>query len=261
VRRLVVRSVVIMVEVDTLIFDIDDTLYPASSGFSDHRADIAVTGFMVEKLGFTSVEEAWELRNEFFQKYHSTLKGLTVAAEEGRLSRNFVPEELADWWAEHCDYDRYLMPNQKIIEMMQAFHDAKLNLVCFTNSPRKYALRCLDRLGLRRFFSEDRVFAVDDVLPACKPQAAAFERVLGSIGAIPERALMFEDSMKNVRACKALGIHTVLVDEGQGGGEAALLGDTACPLDPAVDVVVHHIEEVREMLPGLLEGRFVAPCR
>ena len=90
-RRLVVRSVVIMVEVDTLIFDIDDTLYPASSGFSDHRADIAVTGFMVERLGFTSVEEAWELRNEFFQKYHSMLKGLTVAAEEGRLSRNFVP--------------------------------------------------------------------------------------------------------------------------------------------------------------------------
>jgi putative hydrolase of the HAD superfamily len=250
-----------MVEVDTLIFDIDDTLYPVSSGFSDHRNDIAVNGFMVEKLGFTSTEEAWALRNEFFQKYHSTLKALTVASEEGRLPGRFVAEELAEWWAEHCDYDRYLIPNPKLIEMIQDFHEAKLNLVCFTNSPRKYALRCLDRLGLRRFFPEDHVFTVEDVLPACKPQAAAFEQVLRSVGTVPERAVMFEDSMKNVRACAALGIRTVLIDEGRGGGEAALLGDTPCALDPAVDVVVRSIEEVRDTLPGLIEGRFVPPCK
>merc|ERR1712136_349593 len=102
---------------------------------------------------------------------------------------------------------------------IQEFHDAKLKLICFTNSPRRYALRCLEFLGLRRFFPEDHVFAVEDVLPACKPQAVAFEQVLRSVGTVPERTVMFEDSMKNVRACAALGIRTVLIDEG-GGGEA-----------------------------------------
>merc|ERR1712136_110671 len=70
------------------------------------------------------------------------------ASAEGKLPRNFVLEELDTWGAEHCDYDRYLSRNQKTIEMIQEFHDAKLKLICFTNSPRRYALRCLEFLGL-----------------------------------------------------------------------------------------------------------------
>ena len=71
-------------DVETLIFDIDDTLYPMSSGFSDHRQGL-VCKFMVERLGFATAEEAKTLRDEYFQRYHATVKGLTIAEEEGRL--------------------------------------------------------------------------------------------------------------------------------------------------------------------------------
>ena len=49
--------------VDTLIFDVDDTLYPVSSGFSKHRNGPIVARFMVDELGFESEAEALALRD------------------------------------------------------------------------------------------------------------------------------------------------------------------------------------------------------
>jgi len=247
--------------VTTLVFDIDDTMYPVSSGFSDHRNGPVVSRFMVEKLGFSSTQEAKKLRDEYFTRFHSTMKGLNVATAEGRLPKPFVQEELGDFWAEHCDYERYLAPDAAFVDALRSLRDdAGLTLVAFSNSPRKYALRCLDTLGVREFFPDDRVFGVEDVLPACKPEREAFLKVLGAVGARPEQAVMFEDSMKNVRACKAAGLRTVLIHESTGaecGGEAALLGDIPRPEDPAVDVVIRRVGEIRDALPGLWQRRFV----
>eukprot|EP00747_Dinoflagellata_sp_TGD_P167241 gnl/TRDRNA2_/TRDRNA2_191282_c0_seq1.p1 gnl/TRDRNA2_/TRDRNA2_191282_c0~~gnl/TRDRNA2_/TRDRNA2_191282_c0_seq1.p1 ORF type:complete len:267 (+),score=59.54 gnl/TRDRNA2_/TRDRNA2_191282_c0_seq1:45-803(+) len=247
-----------MTEVDVLIFDIDDTLYPVSSGFSDHRNGDVVTSFMVERLGFASKAEAKELRDEYFKKYHSTFKGLSVADDDGKLPKPFKREELGEWWAQHCGFEKYLKPDPAFIADLRSLRDVPgLSLVVFSNSPRAYALRCLDFLGVREFFPDDRVFAVEDVRPACKPEAAAFEQVLAAVGcSSPSRAVMFEDSMKNVRACKAIGINTVLIHETGTGGEATLLEDAPCPDDPAVDAVLSNVREVRAKLPGLWERRF-----
>jgi len=250
--------------VDVLIFDIDDTLYPVSSGFSDHRNGEVVCRFMVERLGFQTSQEAKTLRDEFFKKYHSTLKGLTIADGEGRLPRPFKKEELGEFWAEHCDFPKYVKPNPELADALRSLRaDAGLELVAFTNSPRRYALRCLDSLGVREHFPDSHVFAVEDVLPACKPEPEAFQTVLAAMGCHdPQRAVMFEDSMKNIRACKALGLRTVLVCEALGstpGGEAALLGDVADAGDSAVDCALGDIVELRSRLPGLWQKRFAPP--
>ncbi len=65
--------------------------------------------------------------------------------------------------------------------------------------------------------------------------------------------------MKNIRACHALGIRTVLIDEAGGtqGGEAELLGDTVDATDPAVAAVLQHIGQIGERLPGLFDRRFL----
>ena len=96
------------VPVKTLIFDIDDTLYPVSSGFSDHRNGPVVCAFMMKYLGFDTEQEAMALRKEVFTKYHSTLKGLTMANEEGRLRRPFRKEDLSQWYVDNCDYKGFL---------------------------------------------------------------------------------------------------------------------------------------------------------
>ena len=63
-------------------------------------------------------------------------------------------------------------------------------------------------------------------MPACKPEAAAFRTVLDAVGADAASSIMFEDSLKNIRACRALGMRCVFIEE-EVGGEAALLGDAA----------------------------------
>lgn len=249
-----------MAAIDTILFDVDDTLYSARSGFSDHRNGEVICQFMVDELGFDSFASAKALRDEYFQRYHSTMKGLNVAMEEGRLPKEFKQEKLAQYWAEHCDFAKYVpVDHDQLHHLRSLQQETDLKLAVFTNSPKAYAMKCLKSLGLHEIFSDKVVFGVEDVLPHCKPQREAFQKVLDELGSVPERTVMFEDSMKNIRACKALGIHTVLVDEGGlagPSGEAELLQDTPRPEDPAVDVVLRDLKTLRCDLPGLWQKRF-----
>ncbi len=240
--------------ITTLILDIDDTLYDVGCGFTAHRNGDSVTAFMVAELGFTDPVSARALRDEYFQRYHSTAKALTMAEGDGRLptGAHFETPMLSNWWATKLDFERYLSPDAALIESLRA---CPLTLVAFSNAPRRYAIRCLETLGLREFFPDERVFAVDDVLPACKPEPAAFEKVLGAIGAAAHECVFVDDSMKNIRAAKALGIGTVLVT-GLGTGDAAASeatkpGDAPVANDPAADAVVPSPSHMRVALPGL----------
>ena len=85
--------------ITTLIFDIDDTLYDVGSGFTAHRNGAAVCDFMQAKLKFETAAAAKAIRDEYFEKYHATVKGLTVAEADGRLpaGAHFEAADLAEW--------------------------------------------------------------------------------------------------------------------------------------------------------------------
>ena len=239
--------------VDTLIFDVDDTLYPVSSGFSKHRNGPIVAKFMVDELGFESEAEALKLRDEVFRATHSTLKGLTLASREGRLPKPFDEPMLGEYWAAHCDFDAYLPRNNEFRDQLGELRELGYKLVVFSNAPRKYARRCLDSLGLREFFQDDFIFGVEDVMPACKPEAAAFRTVLDAVGASPNSSIMFEDSLKNIRACRALGMRCIFIEE-EVGGEAALLGDAARAGDADLyEAKVRRIADLKGAAPWLWE--------
>jgi len=241
----------------TLIFDVDDTLYDVGNGFTAHRNGDAVAEFMVTHLMFPTRASALELRNEYFARYHSTVKALTAAEADGRLPEgaHFEAEQLAHWWATKLAFDRYITPDTDFVSDLA---ELQLQLVAFSNSPRQYCIRTLEALGLRQLFTDDRVFAVDDVMPSCKPEAAAFEKVLNAVGVLPESCVMIEDSMKNIRAAKALGMKTVLVSGlGSGdssAGEATKAGDIPEIDDPSVDVCIPGCGQLRKALPGLWQN-------
>ena len=239
--------------VDTLIFDVDDTLYPVSSGFSKHRNGPIVAKFMVDELGFETEAEALALRDEVFRATHSTLKGLTLASQEGRLPKKFEEPMLGEYWAAHCDFDAYLPRNNEFRDQLGELRELGYKLVVFSNAPRKYARRCLDSLGLREFFRDEFIFGVEDVMPACKPEAAAFRTVLDAVGSDAESSIMFEDSLKNIRACRALGMRCVFVEE-EVGGEAALLGDAALSGDADLyEAKIRRIADLKKAAPWLWE--------
>lgn len=133
--------------------------------------------------------------------------------------------------------------------------------------------RVLEQLGLFEVFGEDRLFAVDDVLPSCKPEKEAFEKVLAAVGVkTAEECVMVEDSMKNIRQSRKLGMKTVLV-AGKGkltGGkasqqsldaEATKPGDAPVHGDPAVDVAIETVEELRNSVPTLWDRQATFPTK
>jgi hypothetical protein len=82
-----------------------------------------------------------------------------------------------EYWATHCDFSSFLQPEPPFISALEELEALGLKLCIFTNGPRAYALKVLERLEVKRFFADERIFAVEDVLPACKPEPAAFNKV------------------------------------------------------------------------------------
>jgi putative hydrolase of the HAD superfamily len=240
-----------MTTITTLIFDVDDTLYDVGTGFTEHRNGKPVQQFMVDRFHFSSLEAAKELRDEYFRQYHATAKALTVAQQEGRFppgAPTFETAELAAYWAEHLDYGLLGPPKTELYETLK---DCKLTMVAFSNGPRKYVKRVLEALGLFDLFGEERLYAVDDVLPYCKPEKEAFETIFAKIGnPQPEHCVMIEDSMKNIRRAKELGMKTVLIT-GRSESGRILPEDAPEVTDPAVDCSIATIEELASALPGL----------
>mmetsp|Transcript_7982 Transcript_7982/g.11391 ORF Transcript_7982/g.11391 Transcript_7982/m.11391 type:complete len:297 (+) Transcript_7982:157-1047(+) len=286
--------------IKNIIFDVDDTLYDVGTGFTAHRNSDSVTSFMVEKLHFPSKAVAQKLRDEYFARYHSTAKGLTVAEQEGRFpplhpshthagnnssssfsnyqntEPRFRTQDLAEWWTERSDYSLLKGPYVDVANMIRECH---LNTIAFSNGPRKYVLRVLKELGLdgEEVLPESRVFAVDDVLPYCKPDRRAFESVLHKVGIDdPSTCIMVEDSMKNIRVAKSLGMTTVLITglnrmvrqgqpqssskdghESQSFADAAELtkaGDAPDQYDSAVDYCIESVIDLKNVLPHLWQS-------
>lgn len=271
-------------KVTTLIFDIDDTLYDVGTGFTAHRNGKGATSFMVAKLNFKDEASAKLVRDEYFEKYHSTAKALTVAEDEGKLPlspsstssttvatgrRMFNTKDLAQWWATKLNFDLLGGPNPKLIDLLKS---CPLNLIAFSNGPRLYVLRVLKELGLDTIFPPSKVFAVDDVLPYCKPEKESFDIIMKKIGVNdPRECIMVEDSMKNIRAAKKLGMGTVLVAgigrlrSNKGGSdhkinneqsladaaEATKPGDAPDISDNAVDHCIESVDELQSVLPFL----------
>ena len=90
---------------------------------------------------------------------------------------------------------------------------------------------------------------------SCKPEAAAFAAALHCSSSNPSNTAMVEDSVKNLRTAKSLGMTTVLVAGATTHEEAATQSD----LDACVDAVVSHMsqEEFQRRVPQLWQHKQV----
>ena len=206
-------------KIDTLVFDVDDTLYTFDCGFTVYRNTKVIEEYMVAKLGFKDRASAKAFRDPLFKIHHSSVKLFQLASDNGTLPLRpdgtrpvFRPEELGDWFA-NCDMHTYLdqCVDTKLFEALRELKQAGLKIVAFSNAPRKYCLRILKILKLLPLFDEDKIFGVDDTMPLAKPDPRTFHYVLDKVGSKAQHSVMFEDSMKNLRSAKSIGMKTCLV--------------------------------------------------
>jgi putative hydrolase of the HAD superfamily len=181
--------------VDTWLFDLDNTLYPADSGFMG-QIERRMTDY-VERLTGLPRDEAYKLQKKYLADYGLTLGGLVA-------HHNVDPGEF------HAIFDHLplemLAQNPRLTAAIARLPGRRL---IFTNANDVHAHRVLAHLGLADLF--DDVFHIALAAYVPKPSRQAFEAMDAAHGITPARTAFFEDSERNLEPAAELGMTTVLV--------------------------------------------------
>jgi putative hydrolase of the HAD superfamily len=205
----------------TILFDLDDTLYPRHLGIMDEIRTM-ILRYLQTRLNLPR-DEADARRREYFEAYGTTMRGL-------QINHQIDTDEFLRY-VHDIPLHEYLKPNPRLDAMLTSIPHDK---VVFTNASREHAERVLDLLAIRHHFG--RIVDVRDLEYESKPQPVAYQRVCELLGTKPEECLLVEDNARNLIAARELGMVTVLLQDGTGAtGEGA-------------DFVISEIEELGTVL-------------
>jgi putative hydrolase of the HAD superfamily len=200
--------------IDTWVFDLDNTLYPASCRLFD-QMHVRMSDFIVNEFQ-VSVAEAQRLRGDYFRKYGTTLRGLM-------LEHDMQPTRFLDYVHE-IDYAA-VAESAALRDALSKLQGRKL---IFTNGTVRHAQRVLNKLGCADQFEAIYDIVESDYIP--KPDRAPYEKFLALHDVKPETSAFFEDLSHNLIVPRDMGMTTVLISDA---------GETEMPAH--VDHVTHDI--------------------
>ncbi len=177
------------------IFDLDNTLYPADADFFS-QIDKKMTGFISRYLGLDR-EKARALQKEYLVEYGTSLSGLM--AVNGMDPAAFL-EDVHD-----VDLSM-LSPDPLLRAHIQALPGRKF---IYTNGSRGHAKNVASHLNLFDLF--DGSFGIESADYIPKPRREPYDKFCAVFDIDPKSAIFFEDNLRNLKAPKDMGMHTVLL--------------------------------------------------
>jgi putative hydrolase of the HAD superfamily len=184
--------------VQTWIFDLDNTLYPASCRLFEQVQD-RMNAYICDRLAVT-LEEAAELRRVYFREHGTTMHGL--------MARHQVDPH--EFMAYVHDVDLSVVPaNPALVAALSGLSGRKL---VYTNGSVPHAENLLQHLGVSHLFDDIFDIVASDFTP--KPAMVPFQEFVRRYGVEPSRALMIEDMARNLAPAAALGMTTAWVRTG-----------------------------------------------
>ncbi len=180
----------------TLFFDLDDTLYPASTGLW-HAIKERMNMFMSDRLCIPEADIP-TLREQYFKKYGTTLRGLQ---QHHQVDKD---EYLA--YVHDLPLQEYLTPDPIVREVIASLPGRKL---IFTNADIPHARRVLRTLELDDLF--DTIVDVNAVAPYCKPMSESFAIAMDLADEPdPRKCVMIDDLPRTTRAALEAGMASLL---------------------------------------------------
>ena len=181
--------------VETWVFDLDNTLYPAECRLFE-QIQRRMNEYICRLLA-VSADEAAELRHSYFREHGTTLHGL--------MARHRVDPH--QFMAFVHDVDLSVVPeNPALIAALEALGGRKL---VYTNGSVPHAENLLRHLGISHCFDDIFDIVASDFAP--KPAMAALRSFVQRYGLEPRRALMVEDMARNLAPAAELGMTTAWV--------------------------------------------------
>jgi putative hydrolase of the HAD superfamily len=184
---------------DVLIFDLDNTLYPAEKQLFN-LIDVRINRYMTEIVGIPA-PEVDALRREYWRLYGVTLQGL--------IRHHAVDPEDYLLYVHDIDVTSRLSPDLHLRGILEKLPQRK---AVFTNGSVCHAGRVLSALGIEDMFEKIYDIRVANYQP--KPFPEPYHAVLEELGVAAEHCVMIEDSRDNLQTAKKLGMGTILIGEG-----------------------------------------------
>lgn len=181
--------------IDTWVFDLDNTLYPASANLFP-QIDVRMKAFIGDLLGLDP-DSAFTLQKKYYHEYGTTLRGLMV-------NHDVEPETFLEFVH---DIDHSVLDTDEDLDsLLAALPGRKL---IHTNGSARHAEEVLNALGIKDRFEAIFDISAGSYIP--KPHPDSYQQFLESHAFEPATAIMFEDSVKNLEPAASLGMATVLV--------------------------------------------------
>lgn len=184
--------------IKTWIFDLDDTLYAPSTGFSKHMVEV-------------QRQSLARLLNCDISDVQTLLKNL-VMKHGGAPFTGLHKENL-------IDMDSFIKEGFKLNYSLLTPCETSKNIlknirgrkVVFTNSPINHVHKVLIHRGFQHAFLPENIFDVTRLDFQTKPKKEPYDFVLNTLVESARNCIMIEDNLENLKAAKELGMTTVSV--------------------------------------------------
>ena len=214
----------------TIFFDLDDTLYPASSGLWPAIKE-RMNSYMDERMHIPR-DEIPRLREKYFREYGTTLRGLQAKHNVD------VQDFLA--YVHDLPLKDYLHPDATQQQGARVSPDPQFDL---HQRGCASCRRVLRQLQIEEYFAD--IVDVNRVDPYCKPSREALQIALNAAGeSDPSKCVMIDDLPHTTCAAKDFGLYAILY------GSAVPNRFGAAALGPDMDAAFTDWSQ----LPALLNG-------
>src|ERR1700719_1484478 len=185
-------------EIETWIFDLDNTLYPASCGLFP-QVQQRMNEYICDRLA-ASEEQAAELRRTYFREHGTTMNGLMKV-------NNIDPH---DFLAFVHEVDLACVPpDPALVAALGGLNGRK---IVHNNGSVRHAERLLDHLGISPAFRGMIDIVAADFEPM--PALTGYRLLLKRHSVRPNTALMLEDMARNLAPAAELGMTTAWLRNG-----------------------------------------------
>jgi putative hydrolase of the HAD superfamily len=198
-----------LTHIDTWIFDLDNTLYPAKSELFA-QIDQRITTFVAEFLSLDH-DSARIVQKQMFHGHGTTLNGLM---KDHALDPHVFLEFVHDIDVSVLDRDP---------DLRQVLATLPGRRLIYTNGSVAHAARIARHLGIDDLFHGVHDIVAADFIP--KPSTKAFQRFLDDHEINPQSAVFFDDIPHNLEPAHELGLTTVWIDDPSEWSRPGGMGD------------------------------------
>jgi putative hydrolase of the HAD superfamily len=187
--------VIRLANIDSWVFDLDNTLYPASTNLFA-QIDQRIKAFIAQALNL-GLDEAFALQKKYYHEHGTSLRGLMI-------HHGVEPDVFLDYVH---DIDHSVLPANPALEA--ALSRLPGRKLVYTNGSTYHAEQTLKRLGIDAHFAE--IFDIKASRYVPKPDPGAYAEFIAKHVIAPARAAMFEDLPRNLKPAVDMGMTAVWV--------------------------------------------------